>query len=56
MSRRDEVTRDPSEQLYWLHSPVCLEPLKEAREEAPSFHLVTQLVRKIGRALVRMLS
>jgi hypothetical protein len=56
MSQRDEiVSRDPSEQLYWLHNPVCLERLEESREEAPSFHLLARLVRKTGRALVRVL-
>jgi hypothetical protein len=59
MSQRDEVvSRNPSEQLYWLHNPVCLERLEESREEreeAPSFHLLARLVRKTGRALVRVL-
>ncbi len=56
MSQRDEVkTGDPIERLYWLHSPVCLERPEEAREEAHSFRLLAQLVRKTGLALVRML-
>lgn len=50
------VARDPSERLYWLHNPVCLERPEEAREEAPSFHLLAWLVRKTGRALIRMLA
>ncbi len=55
MSRRDEVVRDPSERLYWLYSPVCLERPEVAREEAPSLRLLAQLMRKVGLALVRML-
>jgi hypothetical protein len=56
MSQRDEVTtRDPSERLYWLYSPVYLERPEEAREEAPSLRLLAQLLRKTGRALIRML-
>jgi hypothetical protein len=56
MSQRDEVVaRDPSKRLYCLLNPVCLERPEEAREEAPSFHLLARLVRKMGRALIRML-
>jgi hypothetical protein len=56
VSQRDEVTHDPSERLYWLYSPVCLERPEESREEAPSLRLLAQLMRKMGLALVRMLS
>jgi hypothetical protein len=55
VSRRDEVVRDPSERLCWLHNPVCLERREEAREEAPPSRLLAKLARKAGRALSRML-
>ena len=57
MSQQDEVVaREPSERLYWLHSPVCLAHSEEAREEAPLFRLLARLVRKTGIALLRMLA
>ena len=54
MSRPDEI-HDPYDRLCWLCSPVCLEGREEAREEAPPFRLLTELVRKTGRALSWML-
>jgi hypothetical protein len=55
VSQRYEVVREPSERLYWLYSPVCLERREEAREEAPPFRLLAELARKAGRALSRVL-
>lgn len=53
MSRQDEVVRDPSERLYWLQNPVCLERRENLREGAPP-RLLAELARKVGRALVRV--
>lgn len=55
MSWRDEVVRDPSERLYWLQSPVCLERREDSREVAPPPRLLVELARKTGRALSRIL-
>ena len=54
MSQRDEA-RGPSDRLYWLWSPVCLEWPEETREEAHQLHLLAGLARKTGRALARVL-
>ena len=54
MSQRREV-RDPYDRLSWFYSPVCLEWGEQAREEAPPFRLLAELVRKTGRALARVL-
>lgn len=53
MSRRDEVVRDPSERLYWLQSPVCLERREGSREVASPPRLFMELARKMSRALAR---
>jgi hypothetical protein len=55
VSRRDEVVRDPSERLYWLQSPVCLERRAEPREVASPPRLFVELACKTGRALSRIL-
>jgi hypothetical protein len=55
VSRWDEVVRDPSERLYWLQSPVCLEQREEPREGASPLRLLVELACKMGRALSRIL-
>ena len=54
MRRRGEVVRDPSERLYWLQSPVCLEQREGSREVAPPPRLLVELACKMGRALFRV--
>ena len=54
MSRRDEVIRDPSERLYWLYNPVCLERREDPRAGASPPHLLLELACKMGRALSRI--
>jgi hypothetical protein len=55
VSRRGEVVRHPSERLYWLQSPVCLERREEPREGASSPRLFVELACKTGRVLSRIL-
>lgn len=55
MSRPNEVTRDPSERLYWLQSPVCLERREDLRGGAPPSRSLVKLARKMGRVLSRIL-
>ncbi len=55
MRRRDEVVRDPSERLYWLQSPVCLERREDLRGGASPPRLLVELARETGRALSRIL-
>jgi hypothetical protein len=55
VSRRDEVVRDPSERLYWLQSPVCLERREGLREGASPLRLFVEWARKTGRVLSRIL-
>ncbi len=55
MSRRNRVVRDPSERLYWLQSPVCLERREDSREGAFPPRLLVELARKTGRALSQIL-
>ena len=59
MNRRDEVVSDPSERLYWVNNPVCLERREEAgrgsREEVPPLRLFAELTRKTGGAFARIL-
>lgn len=54
MSRRNALVRDPSERLYWLQSPVCLERREGLRGGAPPPRLLVELARKTGRALPRI--
>jgi hypothetical protein len=49
------MVRDPSERLYWLQSPVCLERREDPRAGASPPRLLVELARKTGCALSRIL-